>query len=178
MIKEHVILTSKILFDKLKELEGCRLEAYQDAAGTWTIGYGHTYGVKKGDKISQWYAEENLRKDIEMAERQVLALDVCEKQAQLDALVCLVFNVGIGKLKSSTLLTMIKAKWPKSVVMKEWKKWSYAGGKRLRGLERRRVWEANRFFDPSPTLAQVRERLQNPLKNHDTEEDDFNDRPY
>lgn len=171
-------LTSELLFEKLKELEGCKLEAYQDAAGIWTIGYGHTYGVRMGDKISQWSAEENLLKDIEMAERQVLKLNVCETQAQLDALVCFVFNLGIGKLRHSNLLRMIEAGWPKSVVLKEWKRWSYAGGKYVRGLERRRTWEANRFFDPSPTLAEVRERLCNPQKNNDAEDDDFYDKPY
>jgi hypothetical protein len=45
--------TTKILFDKIKEFEGCRLQAYQDAARVWTIGYGHTKGVRRGDRITQ-----------------------------------------------------------------------------------------------------------------------------
>ena len=55
------MMTSEILFQKVKAFEGCRLSAYQDAAGTWTIGYGHTYKVKPGDKISQYYADDYLR---------------------------------------------------------------------------------------------------------------------
>ena len=38
---------SKLAFEKIKEFEGCKLQAYQDAAGVWTIGYGHTYNVRE-----------------------------------------------------------------------------------------------------------------------------------
>ena len=36
----------------IKHFEGCRLEAYQDSVGIWTIGYGTIKGVKEGDKIN------------------------------------------------------------------------------------------------------------------------------
>ncbi len=157
---EKTLLTSQLLFEKLKEFEGCRLEAYQDAAGVWTIGYGHTYNVRKGDKISQFWAEELLRRDIEMAERQVLRLNVCKTQAQLDALVSFVFNLGIDKLKRSTLLQLIEAQWPPSTVIKEWKKWNRAGGVFMRGLLARRTWEVKRFYNPSPDLDDVREQME------------------
>ena len=64
---------TKLAFEKIKELEGCRLQAYQDAAGVWTIGYGHTYNVRDGDRISQQYADEMLQEDIENVERQLIA---------------------------------------------------------------------------------------------------------
>ena len=32
----------------IKQFEGCRLTAYKCPAGVWTIGYGHTVGVKEG----------------------------------------------------------------------------------------------------------------------------------
>ena len=59
------MLTSKELFEKIKEFEGCRLEAYQDAAGVWTIGYGHTHGVKKGDVATEYYDRVLCRRDAE-----------------------------------------------------------------------------------------------------------------
>ena len=158
-----MILTSNELLEKLKEFEGLRLEAYEDVAGVLTIGYGHTRGVRKGDKISEYCAEEYLRMDMEAAQHQVLQLDVCKTQGELDALVSFVFNLGIGRLKTSTLLKLIKAKMPREVVMKEYRKWCYAtvDGKkvRLKGLWKRRCWEASRYYDHSYDLDEVERRL-------------------
>ena len=39
-----------MMFEKLKSFEGCRLQAYQDAAKVWTIGYGHTKGVRRASE--------------------------------------------------------------------------------------------------------------------------------
>lgn len=47
--------------------EGCRLVAYQDGEGVWTIGYGHTAGVKPGDTCSQDEAEGWLVQDVNVA---------------------------------------------------------------------------------------------------------------
>ena len=149
--------TSKELLEKIKEFEGCRLEAYQDAAGVWTIGYGHTKDVKKGDKITQWYADDLLQQDIHEAERQVLALGVCETQGQLDALTDFVFNLGFLKLKISTLLEVIRAKMPAEVICRQFTRWVYADGKRLKGLVIRRNWEKKRFFAPTPLLRHMKE---------------------
>ena len=59
---------SQRLIDAIKKFEGCVLTAYQDTAGVWTIGYGHTKGVKKGDKITHFQAEQFLREDIAVFE--------------------------------------------------------------------------------------------------------------
>ena len=164
------MLTSKELFEKIKEFEGCRLEAYQDAAGVWTIGYGHTHGVKKDDVATEYYAEEMLKKDIEAAERQVLKLGVCKYQAQLDALTDFVFNLGIGKLMASTLLAVIKAKLPRDVVVREFRKWIYAGGVKQPGLVKRRRWESLRYFEPSDTVEETRQAQLIDLKQKEREE--------
>ena len=50
------MIRSERLLDQLKLMEGLRLTAYKDAAGVWTIGYGHTQGVRKGDKITEYCA--------------------------------------------------------------------------------------------------------------------------
>ena len=44
----------------IKKFEGCELEAYQDAVGVWTIGYGHTKNVQEGQVIKQEEAESML----------------------------------------------------------------------------------------------------------------------
>ena len=146
-------LTSKQLLAKLKEFEGFRAVAYRDAAGVWTIGYGHTRKVRRGDKISEYYATEYLCLDIMEAERQVLKLGVCKTQGQLDALTSFVFNLGIARLRKSTLLKCIASGLPEAAIRKEWMRWVYAGGRVLKGLEKRRQWETDRFFTPNtPTL--------------------------
>ena len=140
--------TTMRLMTQLMMMEGLRLEAYRDAAGVLTIGYGHTgKDVREGDRISPYWAKELLVKDIETVERAVDALGVARTPGQLDALVSLAFNIGIGRLKGSTLLRVIRDGGSKQQIKKEFKRWVYAGGKRLRGLELRREWEAKRFFE-------------------------------
>ena len=142
-----IMKTTDKLLKKLMELEGLRLEAYEDAAGVVTIGYGHTQDVEMGDKISPWWAKELLVCDIEKVEQQVKALGVAKTEAQLDALVSFAFNLGINRLKNSTLLRFIKEQRNMREIKREWNRWVYAGGQRLKGLERRRAWEAKRFFE-------------------------------
>ena len=139
--------TTDILLKKLMELEGLRLEAYEDAAGVVTIGYGHTKDVEMGDKISPWWAKELLVNDIREVEEQVRALGVARTEAQLDALVSFAFNLGITRLRNSTLLRFIKEQRNMREIKREWNRWVFAGGQRLKGLERRRAWEARRFFE-------------------------------
>ena len=139
--------TTEILLQKLMEMEGLRLEAYEDAAGVPTIGYGHTKNVRMGDKISEYWAREMLREDIEEAEWQVKELGVAKTEGQLDALVSFVFNLGIGRLNTSTLLKVIRNGGSMQQIKKEFKRWVYGGGKQLPGLVKRREWEAKRFFE-------------------------------
>ena len=131
----------------MMEMEGLRLEAYEDAAGVPTIGYGHTKNVRMGDKISEYWAKEMLREDIEEAEWQVKELGVAKTEGQLDALVSFVFNLGIGRLMTSTLLKVIRNGGSMQQIKKEFKRWVFAGGKKLPGLVKRREWEAKRFFE-------------------------------
>ena len=138
---------SDIGLKKLKEFEGLRKEAYYDAAGVPTIGYGHTKGVRMGDVISEYWAEMFLKADLYDVEKQVDSLGLELNQPQFDALVSFAFNLGFYKLKTSTLLKTIKEGGSMRAIKKEFKRWVYAGGKKLRGLERRREWEAKRFFE-------------------------------
>jgi lysozyme len=143
----RVMRTTNKLLRKLMELEGLSLEAYRDAAGVVTIGYGHTKDVEMGDKISPWWAKELLVNDIREVEEQVRALGVARTEAQLDALVSFAFNLGITRLKNSTLLRFIREQRNMREIKREWNRWVFAGGQRLKGLERRRAWEARRFFE-------------------------------
>ena len=139
---------SYLAFEAIKNFEGLRLEAYQDPAGVLTIGYGHTGSdVFAGDRISEYWAESTLKKDVMEVERQIDTLGLDLTQGQLDALVSFTFNLGIERLKSSTLLKLIKEGGSMRQIKREFMRWVHAGGKRLKGLERRRKWEADRFFE-------------------------------
>ena len=139
---------SEILIEKLKEFEGLRREAYRDDAGVWTIGYGHTGSdISEGDRITAYWAKELLRNDLGATEAAVRRLHVARTQGQFDALVSFVFNLGIKRLQGSTLLKVIRQGGSRNQIRHEFKRWVYADGKKLRGLERRRAWEAKRFFE-------------------------------
>ena len=155
LLVSQELTTSEELMEKIMEFEGCRLEAYRDAAGVLTIGYGHTKEVREGDRISEYWARELLKEDIERATKQVMKLGVCHTVGQLDALVSFTFNLGFQRLRKSTLLKVIKRQGSAADIKREFKRWVYAGGKRLKGLERRREWEAARFLDspPDPSLS-------------------------
>ena len=148
------------LLQKLMEMEGCRLSAYRDEGGVPTIGYGPTRGVRMGDRITKYWAMDLLQRDVAEVERQVLDLDVARTEGQLDALVSFAFNVGITRLRTSNLLRVIRQGGSKSAIRHEFMKWTHAGGKKLKGLERRRDWEAKRFFEASlPTDMEIINRV-------------------
>jgi lysozyme len=138
---------SKLLLGKLMEFEGLRLSAYRDSAGVVTIGYGHTWNVRMGDQISKYWARELLERDVAKVEEQIDTLGLVLTQGQTDALVSLVFNIGFDKFKSSTLLKLIRNGGSVNQICKEFQRWVYAGGHRMRGLEVRRAWESKRFFE-------------------------------
>lgn len=61
-------------FDAINDIqldESCRLEAYQDGEGVWTIGYGHTRYVKAGDTCTLMQAAIWLADDIGIAEKDL-----------------------------------------------------------------------------------------------------------
>jgi lysozyme len=94
----------------LKQSEGCRLDAYQDEAGVWTIGYGDTGAVKPGDRITVEEAESRFVRRVQEFERAVLgAVKRPVSQGQFDALVSLCYNIGIGQFTGSELVRLFNA---------------------------------------------------------------------
>lgn len=138
---------SDILIEKVKEFEGLRLTSYKDSAGVWTIGYGHTRGVKSGQAITEKQADSLLRGDLLTAENYVNGLKLNLTQGQFDALVSLIFNIGQGNFTTSTLWAKIQAKASTKDIQNEFRRWVYAGGKKLAGLVKRRGWEAKRWAE-------------------------------
>jgi lysozyme len=90
----------------IKEFEGVNLDAYQDIAGIWTIGYGHIKGVTPGMHISAEEAEQTLQDDLGGTEAAVDDATKSESTTdnQFAAMVAFAFNVGTANFRQSTLL--------------------------------------------------------------------------
>lgn len=138
--------TSKNGINLIKKYEGCRLTAYKCPANVWTIGYGHTKGVKSGMKITQAQAEAYLKSDLATYEDAVNEyVKVPINQNQFDALVSFSFNCGTDALKTSTLLNRLN-KRDYSGAANEFLRWNKANGKVLNGLVKRRTEERSSFL--------------------------------
>ena len=138
---------SNQLIEKIKEFEGLRLRAYLDSGGKPTIGYGHTLGVKMGQRITERQAEEMLEQDLWVAGRFPNTMKEIDTQGRYDAVVDFIFNVGVGDFKRSTLCKYILRHAPDKLIQAEFRRWVHAGGKVLQGLVKRREWEAQRWTE-------------------------------
>ncbi len=164
----------------IARFEGCRLEAYRDAVGVWTIGYGHTSmagppQVHAGMRITRREAEEILRRDVERFARDVRRVLGSAGDGltsnQFGALVSFAYNVGIGNLKRSSVLRAVREGRHEDVprLLLQWTK---AGGRRLRGLVRRRQAEGRLWMTPDahrrpPPVAMVRHKAQEMIEHPD-----------
>jgi lysozyme len=92
----------------IRESEGLVLKAYLCPAGVWTLGHGHTKGVKPGDTCTREQAEQWLLEDVGEAIDTLMGMvEVPLNQGEVDALVSFVFNFGAGKFRTSTLLRLL-----------------------------------------------------------------------
>lgn len=131
----------------IKEFEGFSYKAYQDVKGVWTIGYGHTHTAEKGQTITEYEADRLLAADVAWAEQAVHELvKVKLNQNQFDSLVEFVFNVGKTQFLESTLLDVLN-RGDYLGVPQELVRWNKSGGKRWRGLVRRRLESALMFIE-------------------------------
>lgn len=130
-----------------ERFEGCKLTAYQDSVGVWTIGYGHTHGVREGMTCTQAQADAWLLQDIASAAAAVnLFVTIPDlTQNEFDALVDFAFNLGSDSLHRSSLLNMVNHHQLAAAV-REFPKWDHAGGKELAGLLARRLAEQQEFL--------------------------------
>ena len=91
------------LIQDIKGAEGCRLVAYRDSRGFWTIGYGHYLEQNidwEGHEISQDVADNLLDMDLEVSERQAHLLpewNALDTPCRQNAVIELVFNMGPQK---------------------------------------------------------------------------------
>mgnify|MGYP006323011671 FL=1 len=146
---------SKKGIELIKEFEGCKLTAYQDEVGVWTIGYGITNAdksvtkttIKKGLKITKDKAEEWLEAVLnKLYAPKIMKYDVRYNwnQNEFDAMVSFAYNIGsIDQLTANGSRS-------KSVISNKLLEYNKAGGKVYNGLTRRRKAERELFLTPVP----------------------------
>ncbi|MEM7620626.1 MAG: lysozyme [Pseudomonadota bacterium] len=124
-------------------------DIYDGITGAELLGILHKHGVeaaKEAYSMSREEAEEILRRDVHRFERTVLRLiNVPLEDGQFDALVSFTYNLGGGALQRSTLRKKVN-RGHHGLVPREFRKWVWAGGRKLRGLMRRREAEAELYM--------------------------------
>lgn len=129
----------------LKEQEGTSTAAYYDPVGIPTICHGHVNGVFIGQHATIEECDSMLREDAGFAGAAIAKkVQVRLTQEQYDALALFVYNVGAPKFYGSTLLRKLNAGdcWGAG---REFARWVYAKGRKLRGLVKRRAVERQMF---------------------------------
>lgn len=137
--------------DLIKRFEGCRLMAYPDPGSGGdpiTIGYGATGpSIKLGVVWSQAQADKRLEEDLNTFSNQVKACLTCTlSDNEFSAIVSLVYNIGIGNFKKSTMLKYLNGNAEKGIVAEQFLRWNKASGVVLNGLTRRRAAEKKLFL--------------------------------
>lgn len=128
---------------KVKRGTGMTAVPYICPAGFWTIGYGHLCDATHSP-ITEAEAEAYLAQDLQAA--MVATLRYCpvlaaEPEGRLTAIVDFTFNLGAGRLQTSTLRRRVnQCDWAAATT--ELRRWVYGGGKVLPGLVSRREAES------------------------------------
>ena len=149
----------QVALDLIKTFEDWVPKPYDDPAGFCTIGHGHLIakdackkvlprdGFVDGVEISEEQGEIILKKDLGTAEAAVNELVKVELKAhEFGALTSFTFNVGRKNLANSTLLRVLN-RGDRDAAANEFPRWAKAGGKVLKGLQRRRRCERALFAD-------------------------------
>lgn len=138
---------SKKAEDLIKRFEECRLKAYKCPAGVWTIGWGTTGpGIRENLTISQSTADGLLKAhilDLSLELTDLLGNKL--EQNEFDAIISLIYNIGMGAFKKSTMCHLLLEKQTAKAAL-EFERWVYANGKKLPGLVKRREAEKELFL--------------------------------
>lgn len=135
--------------DLLKRRTGLVLQARQDPAGLWFIGFSHYGDVHEGMTITQAEAEVKLEHEIDRLEKQLAGmLSIPVSQGQWDALVLLVFDYGLARIRSSMLVRLVNA-GDFGRAAEEFSKWVQVSGRPNIQMVKRREVERHLFLEGS-----------------------------
>jgi len=155
------VIVNQRTIELIKRWEGCKLTAYQDIAGIWTIGYGTTanagVGIEphNGMTITQEQADELLHKTLDnFAAKVASLLKVPVTANEFGACVMLSYNIGLGAFDKSTVLRELNA-GNKSAAAGAFHMWNKAGGRVVKGLMARRDAEVELFLTKDVLVADM-----------------------
>lgn len=140
--------------DRIVQREDLRLTAYLCQAGVWTIGIGHTSGVKPGMRITRDTAFALLHQDLEPICRELIATQEAGArmtQRQFDALASFIMPIGVTAYRSSTLRKRLIKNAPESEIAEQMRRWVYYTDRRTgvkeksQGLINRRESEVAQY---------------------------------
>lgn len=134
----------------IEQWEGLHLTSYQDIGGIWTIGYGHTGGVKPNTTITREEANRILDEDVKIHAKGITNFITVElSQHQYDALVSFHFNLGVNILEGTTLLNYLNSRqW--QAAANEMMAYINVNGSPVQGLINRRRSEVALFLSDDP----------------------------
>jgi lysozyme len=138
----------------IKSFEQLRLDAYKRfPTEPWTIGWGHTKGVQRGDTCTFeqariWFLEDTAK----AVDANNALLTVPVSQNQFDALASFAYNAGIGAESHSTLLRLVNS-GQNDLAAAEFVKWDHVNGVEVAGLKRRREAEAALYKQPDANVV-------------------------
>ena len=135
------------------EFEGFSAKPYLCPAKLATIGYGNTF-YRDGKKVTM------VDKEITKAEAFDMFKDIADKfakkvsscvktpinQNQFNSLVSFAYNVGVANFMNSTLLKRVNANHNDTDIRTQFLRWDKVGTKKLSGLTKRRIYEADNYF--------------------------------
>ena len=144
--------------DLIKQWEGCKLKAYKDVAGIWTVGYGLTsragfIEVGPDTVLTQEEADYYFEKVVDDFASKIKPMITSPiNENEFAAFVSLAYNIGVGAFKRSSALKRFNA-GEKDRVTEAIRMWKKAGGKTVQGLVNRREAEVALFLTPVSTQA-------------------------
>ena len=150
MISQDLLIIKAANF--ISDLEGFKEYAYLDSAGICTYGFGFTK-TPNGNKVSQ-FDRISKEKSTEFIKTIILKdylqlkhlVRVPLNEYQWISLLCFVYNIGITRFSRSTLLSKINKNAGKEEITREFKRWIYANGQLIKGLQNRRNKEISKYF--------------------------------
>ena len=155
------MIVNQRTIDLIKRWEGCKLTAYQDVVGVWTIGYGTTenagVGIKPyaGMTITQARADELLHETLDRFAPAIFSrITVPVTPNEFGACLSLAYNIGPGAFAKSTVLRELNA-GNKAKAAEAFKMWNKAGGKVVKGLVYRREAEVELFLTKDVLIADM-----------------------
>lgn len=144
--------TNSAGIDLIKKWEGFRSDPYICSGGVWTIGFGATR-LLDGRPIQKDTPPVTEQEGLDLLDRQLISYErsvnrlipIEMNENEFSALVSFTYNLGSRSLKASTLRKLIIA-GNNEKAADEFPKWCFAGGRKLRGLQLRRLDERRLFL--------------------------------